>query len=790
MKIYRLICSFICLSACILSAEVQAQEGSNHASGLTSVVKPFNIRIVSDYNDSERDYPKRSPGNNPSELLGVYNDSLQTLTLTFNFTSEDACVTIYRNFNKMYTETIDVVSGDTAVYDLSGYGDGYYVVDVRHESDDAYVYFGDFSNIESVPVTLSPSPWPGPYYKSGRRVSRQTSSSDAPQYSYDAMLDIAPVKTFSSTVSYDNTLATISVKSEDTNANVYFFDEEDPSRLSVSFTVTKGLANYTTMQYPIIANRPYKLLVTAPVGSGTSGKCSIITGSYTFTNKTITDIFYSLPLNVNLNSTNNIFCTSRSEDLQLYVMNGSGIGTVAAFNDNYGNAGDFNWGNWPRVKAVFPNSVTGVMVNNLSYRMPNVWAFCNLYVGCATDSTIFNRLYPNNSLSFENAMVSAPQSRNYNQFSWITGRHDIAEHPASVYSVYNNNRSYGLDAMDDILGRFGYTRTTESDPDCGIDIYGTIDSTENDTLVKFASVRAYHGPSAAGYAWESKFETKERLFHPRHWAASLYGQYLGSYRMKSLADLAQSNEFESIMMDYVLENAELTSSEISQIYARLVPVSYDDTSDFYWYFDNASADYEEAESDDFSQIAENEYYQELLALCMSKPLLMNLAYLEVNDGNLVAIKLLEDMITQDQQTAYNNMLTRKASIAYTQNAPTPEKKKIYRTIQDNAVLFIKDLLSDNQMQQAPQGVTYSDDQSAFSVKVEGRTIEIGFELDEPGKVSLCVINQNGTSVSQVYNRQQLQQGSHTSTVTIPQPGTYFVSYIINGRVYDRKLNIY
>lgn len=117
------------------------------------------------------------------------------------------------------------------------------------------------------------------------------------------------------------------------------------------------------------------------------------------------------------------------------------------------------------------------------------------------------------------------------------------------------------------------------------------------------------------------------------------------------------------MVDYVLENAELTNSEISQIYARLVPVSYDDTIDFYWYFDNASADYEEAESDEFSQIAENEYYQELLALCMSKPLLMNLAYLEVNDGNLVAIKLLEDMITQYQQTAYNNMLTRKASIA-------------------------------------------------------------------------------------------------------------------------------
>ena len=733
------------------------------------------------------------------DVTGVYNDTTQTMTLTYHFTSDSTVVSIYRDFNRMLLDTVSVIDGQSVAYPLSGYGQGEFIFDIRRPRNDSLlVSYGSFSNIEMMQGGIGEM-WPGtPYMSLGAnkynypRTIHPYLNEDSIQYGYHASLGQRVKKTFCEQVTFQSKYPVLKMKCDSVDCFVYLFDPDSLNTFSYSKKVSKSATDSTSYRCVVQRNKPYILMAVA-AEDVSGGTCSIVTKDFAFHHRPVYYNFYDLSVSANSASEQNIFATNWGHDLQLFVLRdrtATNPGKVRYCSTGYGSTPLYNWGTNPRVKAVFSSATTGLIVNDLTGDgiVPQLAPLTNIYAGCLAPTPRLQSQFSNNADIIENMMISAPINDRYLSWDWAVGEWNVKDHQDSPFHQFYGDREGPLGKADEIFFKQGYKRVAAGFSEAAIDVYGKVEN--GDTIVKHAAVRAYYTKDALGYDWESKLGARERVFHPRNGLGDRYVQRLASYVPMTMAEIAQGNSYEQIYRDYVYENAQLTNAEASVIVNATIPISYDDMDDFDLYYDRTADVLENSYESDYSDVDSCVHYANLLQLCQREPLLIYYAFLYVDEGEELAVKLIQDLMDVDNHPAMQAVRAYNRSHMYVGSGAN--RHKVRRTVQTNAVLFIKELLAmmNNQQQQAPpQGISYSNDEDAFAARANDGSIDVQFSLPEDATVSLCVATPDGSMIDQQIGGQRMEQGDHSRRIGVRKPGVYVVSYVVNGRIYNKKVSV-
>lgn len=718
-------------------------------------------------------YPQLAPSLYNPSASGEYNDSTGLLTLDFNFTDPQTELLLFRNYNKVETENYAVNPGDVAILDLSNYADGEFMVRlVRHTLNDTI--YGVFSTMPGMlPVNHSF------YYK--RTITPQSGNSERPGFSYHASIDHHVNKTFwvKQTVAKQPRLR-LTVESEDAEFYAYLFNVDDLSSSNYSFSsVPSGTRHRISTFVNIDKKGDYVLLITTRNDTIT-GHCNIQFGNYSYTNQAISRTF--LPYgSEGINTAYSYIATGN--DPQLYVLSGNAPGSVIAYNDDYQGKSTYNWDTTARITQQFPSTTSGVLVtiSSLNGGSSNIFAHVQPVVYSMDSGNQLNYLITDSLTCFDDALVAhvGDDGCKYNSFNWSVGEWQLNDNTETKFSQYKD-----LEAFYAAHGYFPSDSTTSS-----IDVYGRNGKYEN------AAVKAFWAPHATGYSMELKVGKRDqyRYFIPRGALNGFYGSPVAYFsRNIPLIDVDITDTL-TFMFDPVFENAQLTNNERNDIHNLAMGVDADDYYDFLDLYYDAREVLDNALDAGFAELEASTEYQDLLSFCEEVPDLIYYTMLGVDDGKLLDIKLLNDLVPETPDAAnglaemnqYNN-----------DNKLNSQGQPIRRSLQTNAILFIKSYLQQTNFNPAhapkkftPEGITYSNDESAFVANVNGRTVQVAFELSDEANVTVNVATPYGQIVGNGLRNCHLGSGHHEVTVNVAQPGIYVVAYIANGRIYERKLTI-
>ena len=178
------------------------------------------------------------------------------------------------------------------------------------------------------------------------------------------------------------------------------------------------------------------------------GTCSIVTRNQAFHHRPVYYNFYDLSVTADPVNEQNIFATNRAHDLQLFVLRGRTAtepGRVRYCSTGYGSTPLYNWGNNPRVKAVFSSATTGLIVNDLTYNensmIPGFSPYTNIYAGCKGPTSLLRTNFKDSVNILENLMVSAPRNKRYLSWDWAVGEWNVPDNANSPFSdFFKTNR--------------------------------------------------------------------------------------------------------------------------------------------------------------------------------------------------------------------------------------------------------------------------------------------------------------------------------------------------------------
>jgi hypothetical protein len=208
-------------------------------------------------------------------------------------------------------------------------------------------------------------------------------------------------------------------------------------------------------------------------------------------------------------------------DTRIWLLNATN-GNVVAFNDDYAGTGDFTWGDLSRLKGGFGN------IGNLlltAYSSANPAGTADVY-GKAPVTGLTSEL-PN--LKPDDGIKSSLDTWDYNCFAWAGGVTSYWWDPydnttgnpwyvagnalQSVRNFYGNKSASGAN-YPRFTGSGAWTYSYYSgDPYQGV--VAIWHNAIQDYPYQHASVTRPGNGIPHGYAWESKFGSGERFFHPR-----------------------------------------------------------------------------------------------------------------------------------------------------------------------------------------------------------------------------------------------------------------------------------
>jgi len=191
------------------------------------------------------------------------------------------------------------------------------------------------------------------------------------------------------------------------------------------------------------------------------------------------------------------------------------FGVISAFNDDYDGNGDFDWGVNSRIKKKYPRPVHAALLS--SFASYNPTGICDLYIKCKNSNI---NCFPN--LEEDDAILSSPETEDYNCISWTGGITSYWEWPPYEGSLYYSPDS--LIAFDNFYASKGLTRTGATADNSVVDLWAMFDISGNQLDYSHASIRKGANTNAHGYDWESKCGPLDRIFHPRY---SLVGRDYG-----------------------------------------------------------------------------------------------------------------------------------------------------------------------------------------------------------------------------------------------------------------------
>ena len=734
------------------------------------------FRIVSTSpveNENELLYPQLVPASYMTSLSGLYNDTLQTLSIYFGFDNGATKVQLFKDYNLQNDSVLSVFDGDSIIYNLSSYGDGDYVITVEPE-DSSDVFVGGFRINEGRTREFNNG-----YYMT-KTIDRQTEDQSEVQYLFDASIKHGIGETFNQAFRFSSgTQHTVQVISN-TLCNVYVFCENNPNIFSIVRTTSwiNNLISHVSFTFTPPVTGSYHILVST--SNDVSGKmCNIAIDNNGFNALSpVSYNYFSYPSLNNVDTPYNIFMTSKYFDPQLFVI--GEFGNVIAYNDDYSSNDSFNWGKTARVIIDDTLNIQGIIA--ASDYVTHEYGPANsvdIYAGCPVvhDGTNLKTYYNSYFDSFEDIMVSGPSSLEYDHVAWVAGEINYDNPYMKLFQFNANEPDKPLAPIDAYLRSKLYTRQDATEDNSVIDLYVT----PEDSICVYAAIKAYGNSTALGYAWESKVGTSERIFHPRY-ALKDYAEDGDSlviihYRRWSLFELQDMDELNLGYVDYVYRNYELTSDEIYAIRQNASGLRRRQINSFQTLYDQCRAILDNACLNSTLGLENSSTYNSLRSLCLQTPELINFAYINANNGDHLAFKLIDDIAVPQHQHLLQCVKHYNDSLKVDQN-----NRKIRYTIQANTVLFVKSLLDSlsNQMPlSAPKGMTSSDEHGMFDVAVNGRTLRVDIPLEEKATVSLVISSSNGMTNIMCANKQVLENGKHHFEISVNRSDIYNVTSLVS-----------
>ncbi|MBQ9668922.1 MAG: hypothetical protein IJV45_09330 [Prevotella sp.] len=760
--------------------------------GITSQAEPISPSSVKYFkiegdspieNENEPWYPHLAPSSYVNSLSGVYNDSLQSLSLYFGFTSTATNVKIYKNYNLQIDSLISVTEGEDYTFNLSNWNDdGDYVVAVTFD-DSSNLYLGQFQISNSQAREFSQG-----FYRN-RTIARQTSNQSIMQYTFDASIRSYIGETFRQSFSFNaGTQHFIRVRSN-TLCEIRMFYENNPDTFSI-FRTTSWINSTISQDFytftPAISGT-YHLLVTT-VNEETGKTANIIVDNGFNVISPVSHNYYAYPSLNNSEQPYNIFVTSKYWDPQLYVIGNSG--EVIAYNDDYSSNNSFNWGKTARFIGDNTHDVIGVIATSdyvtTDYGIRNM---IDVYAGCPIvhDNTNLKMYYDNYFDNFDDIMISGPSSLEYDHIAWAADEINYDNPYLKLFQFNTGSPDKPLAPIDAFLRSKLYTREDATESNSDIDLY----ITPEDSICVYATVKAYGTSSALGYAWESKVGTSERIFHPRY-ALKNYAEDGDSliilhYRRWSIFELKDMDELGIGYIDFVYKNVELTNDEIATIRQKTTGLKRRQINSFQTLYDQCKTVINNPNFDCMTGLSNSSAYNSLRSLCQQTPELMNFVYINANNGDHLAFKLIDDVAVPLHYDLVQSVKNYNDSVNIDEN-----NKKIRYSIQANTILFIKAILDSANAQTtllAPKGISNSNDSDIFSVTADNRFIRVDISLDYDASVSLAISTPYGRAAIMRVNREILREGQHHFDIPVRHSGVYTVTYYINGRMYEKKISI-
>ncbi len=509
----------------------------------------------------------------------------------------------------------------------------------------------------------------------------------------------------------------------------------------------------------------------------TSGLCNLnINNQYLYNGVTVYS--YGKRGEKDTNNIYNSFTCYCSGDPRLWVEEGNTPGYVTAYNDNYSDCTDFNWGNNARVLRQYSDNLNAIHLTSASSYNPV--SYCDIYLNCLSSSL---------NTSSTNFIQSAPFSSNYNCISWSGGIYSAPIWPPSDFS---STISDPLAAFDYFYGTERYpgssifTRTGATASNCSVELWAGVISHK----YTHASVKKGADNNAHGFDWESKCGYNPRVYHPEGIILSTYGEVVEYYRRISNNTSGNSSLEEAIANgDAVMENVQFTPDENNYLETRISALAENEKSRFEILFDKWSLVWNNSFYSNPDQIADCDEYRELLSFCKTNENLKFAVFKRLGEGNYCATCLVKDLTLEKNKAILRKILEEKERCKKTEDG-----KFIFYTMLSNAMSYVKELmageiLSHDKTRNAGKttGVSYSNAES-FDICVTNDNLNISFLLCDTSRVSLDIIDLEGKTVAVLVNQPSMDAKTYNYQCTLPK-GVYLVRFVLNGTVNVKKVSI-
>jgi len=476
----------------------------------------------------------------------------------------------------------------------------------------------------------------------------------------------------------------------------------------------------------------------------------------------------------------NTFTSHNSCDPALWIEEGRAIpGKIYAFNDDYESDGDYYWGEDARIKKHYLRPVHAALLSTYSSYDPE--GKCDLYIKCP-NSDIAQYF---ESLKADDAIKSGAYSESYNCISWSGSITSYWEWPLSELSSFYSEDS--LTAFDNFYASRGFTRKGANKDNSVIDLWAYVEPNGKREYTH-ASVRKGADGNPHGYDWESKPGSLARTFHPRTAlkGKSDYGEIVEHYIKNTTTTLSLEEEIanNTTLIEYV----NFSVDEKALISQKIKEINSDTLSEFNILYTKWKNIFSNTKHSNPSIIAACQEYTNLYNLCYINNDLLYAIYDKLGDGDIAAIKLIEDLTSTS-----NKEVMRKAR-TFTVNKRTTAKK-IIRPLFTNTMYYVKSLLAANDANNETSDLTKIKESDVsysgfnnFSAYNSHNGISVNFTLPNISTVTLELLDMSGAIIYSRLKDKELCAGNHFFDIpSTNRNNVLLVRLIINNRVNVKKV---
>ena len=598
------------------------------------------------------------------------------------------------------------------------------------------------------------------------------SDSITPSYCFEAELNKGVAYTFYRT-EYFLKGQTVNIRTDklgNLHHTIYVYYANNPGLFSVSASSASSPGGHALLSVHVPIRGVYYIMVRSNT-KDSIGHCNVTINDITYSNVLIS--CSSLTVNhAELGCQYASFALKKVGNPIIWQISGGPNEHVKAWNDDYSydsSTSDFNWGTSARIDGTITNGDRILVASKNS----NVSIVTDIYAGCKNVKS--NSLFVDEvNLKSADVLASGCQDDTYNCIAWSVGEWTTYHEPGGLY--------IGSQTYEDFYAQYGLTPIGATESNSVVDLWGGVLPNGRKYLLH-ASVKAKSNPYSTGYDWESKAGAGDtyRIFHPRYSMKASYGEVLFHLRKDPSLNTLQ------YPVDYrVLAFASYNQSEKEQIRTGVNHISKQTLQDFTELFcrcEIAGERLVNATVDNYEQVKE---YQDIFSICIKEPQLQYVLFQKLEDRSLLALKLLKDVVVLQ-----NIGLAKDVIQQANQNKWTDEGKRIIRPIFTDAILFAKALLA---QYRGEDNISYDSElvlsnSSRYDIQVEDHQATVTLDIPELSSVSIVCADLMGREINYILRNEALPEGLQTITFPMQRSGMYVVSVIIDGIVYERKINI-